>query len=93
MGLEANSNPEAPPLNGRLVAIGNIRIAVELADKCTSPRLRAQHRESARRMYDALARELARVRVDLEALEAEAALDVAEPAPRQASLFGGEAGE
>ncbi|HRG95638.1 MAG TPA: hypothetical protein PLR99_05260 [Polyangiaceae bacterium] len=67
-----------PPLNGRLVAIGNIRIAVDLAKQCTSPRTRAQHRASARRMYDALERELAKVRVALEALEAEAALDGAE---------------
>ena len=92
MVSEANSNPEeaqAPPMNGRLVTIGNVAIAIEFADKCTSPRTRAQHRASARRMFDALARELARVRVALEALEAADALDGAEAEPRQASLFGG----
>lgn len=79
-------------VNGRLVSISNVEIAIEFADKCTSPRLRAQHRTSARKMFDALAHELARVRVALEALEAEAALD-AEPEPeprqveRQAELF------
>ena len=96
MVLEDKSNseeaqaeaPALPPMNGRLVTISNVEIAVDLAKQCTSPRLRAQHRESARRMHDALARELARVRLDLEALEAAAALDGAEAAPRQASLFG-----
>lgn len=83
------SKPEAPPMNGRLVSISNIRIAVEFASKCTSPRVRAQHRASARRMHDALARELARVRLALEALEAEAALEVAEPVERQVDLFEG----
>lgn len=78
-------------MNGRLVSISNVEIAVDLAKQCISPRTRAQHRESARRMYDALARELARVRVALETLEAADALDGAEPVERQASLFGGEA--
>ncbi len=77
-----------PPMNGVLVSISNIRIAVEFASKCNSPRTRAQHRESARKMHDALAHELAKVRVALEALEAEAALDAQpEPEPRQTNLF------
>jgi len=83
--------PEAPPpMNGRLVSVSNVEIAVDLAKQCTSPRVRAQHRASARRMHDALARELAKVRVALEALEAEAALDQPGPEPRQerqAELF------
>lgn len=84
---QAEAPPPPPPLNGRLVAISNIWTAVEFAGKCTSPRLRTQHRASARRMFDALERELARVRVALEALEAADALDAPEPVERQANLF------
>ena len=84
---ESPEDVQAPPMNGRLVSISNIRIAVEFASKCTSPRVRAQHLAGARRMYDALERELAKVRVALEALEAADALDAPEPVERQAELF------
>lgn len=75
-------------MNGRLVTISSVAIAIEFASKCTSPRVRAQHRAGARRMHDALAKELAKVRVAIEALEAADAIDQPEPVERQASLFG-----
>ena len=87
MGTRDSLMVSEETVNGRLVSISNVEIAIEFADKCTSPRLQAQHRASARRMFDALARELAKVRVALEALEAAAALDAPEQEPRQANLF------